>query len=220
MSIEFKGWKPVSIGFSVVFLSFFSAPPSLSNTSTPVTFAGFECGVYQDSPTTFVKTNERGSIPLIQWKLLDFVASGWTPQARCEEISGRFTRAFLDRKERYVVAGRMNEQNVLCSKATPAQGIEQCTGNNLLVTLRHEGDDPQSAIREINQSIGGSGGSAEDPYQNKAYRLVFGGEEGNYVSLDLGMAVQDVISGSGNFSTGSSLPLCSSSMVGLGEACQ
>ena len=221
MSTEFKGWKPVSIGFSVVFLSFFSAPPSLSNTSSPLTFAGFECGVYQDSPTTFVKTNERGSIPLIQWRLLDFVASGWDPQARCEEISSRFTRAFLERNERYVVAGRMigengKEQKVLCSKASPAQGLEQCTGNNLLVTLRFQ-DDPQSAIRGINQSIGNPGASG-NPFVHRANWLVYGGEERNYVSLDLGMVVGDVLSGDVNLSTGSSLPSCS--MVALGEPCQ
>lgn len=49
----------------------------------------FFCGRSDWEPATMVRKNGE-NLPIIIWSNRNFVASGWTPQRRCEVVSDRF----------------------------------------------------------------------------------------------------------------------------------
>lgn len=100
----------------------------------------FFCGTYEGSPATIVKHPNLGQVPILVYQSEYFLISGHSPRSRCEEISARFQRLFIEEnKTKYI-----NENQVLSLTVSEVNGIpaicavrseEKCSTNNLLFTL-------------------------------------------------------------------------------------
>jgi Circadian oscillating protein COP23 len=94
----------------------------------------YTCGTVKDRktgkqvPATLVST-PRGNIPLILW--VNNFPSG-TPQQRCLLVSDRFQQFYDNHLLKYLRAGIINNQPVLCV-ATYKGGV--CPDKNVLITL-------------------------------------------------------------------------------------
>ncbi len=94
----------------------------------------FTCGTVKDRttgkqvPATLVST-PRGNIPMILW--VNNFPSG-TPQQRCLLVSDRFQQFYDNHLLKYLRAGTINNQPVLCV-ATYKGGV--CPDKNVLITL-------------------------------------------------------------------------------------
>ncbi len=77
-------------------------------------------------PATYART-PRGQVPIIYWI---FTVSGWSPQARCEEVSLRLQRFHDNGLLNYLNAAIVNGQPAIC--VTPEVGVN-C--EHLLVML-------------------------------------------------------------------------------------
>ncbi|MGL5063786.1 MAG: COP23 domain-containing protein [Microcoleus sp.] len=91
---------------------------------------GFFCGKSNGVPATLARTN-RGEIPVIQWTSERFREAGYSPEKRCQEVSARFQRFFINNQLNYLTTGMMNNQQVVC--IADREG-GNCTG--LLFTLK------------------------------------------------------------------------------------
>ena len=92
-------------------------------------------GVYSRVP--------RGSIQLLQFTRE--VSPEWSIDSRCEEVATRFQRYYDSGLLRYIGAGYLNNEPVLC--AVLEKG-EECSSNNLLVTLPTQ-STPHEAARQL-----------------------------------------------------------------------
>jgi len=132
---------------------------------------GFYCDRSGGSPATMYQ-NSQGSIERwISWDSNFFTDAGWTPAARCNEVSNRLESYRTAKLLRYVTVGRMNGENVIC---TASEKNGRCSG--LIYTLK----PGQDAIRTLYTFFGlreGQAGvpvlseSAEIPYIDVSGRL-------------------------------------------------
>lgn len=102
----------------------------------------FFCASKNGIPTTVVRMPNGSEISIIEWKSEHLVASGFTPQARCEIVSGRFQSFHARGMLNYLTAGIMNGQGVIC--ATDKEG-GSCT--ELLFTPKPGSDQLLSSAR-------------------------------------------------------------------------
>ncbi|MBD2516054.1 hypothetical protein H6G93_13740 [Nostoc sp. FACHB-973] len=122
--------------------------PSLAQDST------FFCGNNtQGIPTTYART-QRGNVPVIRWVSWDFAASGYNPQQRCQEVTGRFQTYKNNGTLNYITTGIMNRQSVVCVSDTKGGG---CQG--LLFTLK----PGANASRVLQQLFNIGDGTATGP---------------------------------------------------------
>ncbi len=125
--------------------------------------AKFFCGMSRGVPATFV-TTYRGYIPIIKWVDTSF-GKRWTPHARCEAISRRFNYFYKKGTLRYIRAGSLNRQPVLCVanfKGGP------CLRNGVLVTLKR-GTNPHRVLYRLTTKPASAGGRTlelENPISN------------------------------------------------------
>lgn len=82
----------------------------------------FHCGVWLNGPNagipvTYART-PIGAIPIINWVSNQFSGSGYTPQRRCQEVSGRFQSAYNQGTLNYVTTGYKNGQPVVCTSSS------------------------------------------------------------------------------------------------------
>ena len=103
----------------------------------------FFCGMSNGKPATIVRTS-RGNIPMIRWVDTSFPAP-WTPENRCEEISSRLQRFYDNGTLKYLKAGWIGREPVLCV-AGYRGGL--CLSNGLLVTLKR-GTDPNLTLQRL-----------------------------------------------------------------------
>jgi len=132
---------------------------------------GFYCDTSVGSPATMYQ-NSQGSIERwISWDSNFFSDAGWTPAARCNEVSNRLESFRTAKLLKYVTVGRMNGENVIC---TASEKNGRCSG--LIYTLK----PGQDAIRTLYTFFGlreGQAGvpvlseSAEIPYIDVSGRL-------------------------------------------------
>ena len=107
----------------------------------------FTCDTVKDRttgkpiPATLVST-PRGNIPLILW--VNNFPSG-TSQQRCQEISTRFQQFADNHLLKYLRAGIINNQPVLCV-ATSKGGV--CPDKNVLITLP-PGTNPNLILAQL-----------------------------------------------------------------------
>lgn len=132
-------------------LSLISQPSQAQNTS-------FYCGMCNGVPTTFADT-PRGTVPVIRWVSQHFSGSGYTPQQRCEEVSGRFQTYYNQGILNYVTTGYMNRMPVVCVSSTNGG---ECTG--LLYTLK----PGQNASRTLQQLFDIRQGAAGPLYEDSS----------------------------------------------------
>lgn len=97
----------------------------------------YTCGKDGNQPATLVRT-PRGNIPIIHW-INSFPP--FTPQERCEIVSARFQQFADNHLLKYLRAGTINGQPVLCV-ATNKGGT--CPTENVLITL-----PPRSNANEV-----------------------------------------------------------------------
>ncbi len=132
--------------------------------------ATFYCGKSNGVSTTFVRTQDGKNLPMIHWVSNYFSGKGLTPQQRCQEISRRFQSNYDNGTLRYIKAGMLNRQPVVCAAT---QKNAACTDSTLLFTLKR-GSDPDTIARKlfdrralaagnvVNQS---GGDTSDDPVQ-------------------------------------------------------
>ncbi len=115
--------------------------PSYGQTSPRQT--GFWCRTSTGVPAT-VYQNSQGAIePWIEWTSDYFSGSGYDPITRCQLVSQRLEIYRRNRELKYITAGRMNGQNVICT-ADRINGVCQ----NLIYTLR-PGQDPIDSLYNL-----------------------------------------------------------------------
>ncbi|WP_414586413.1 COP23 domain-containing protein [Scytonema sp. PCC 10023] len=120
--------------------------PSYAQTSK------FFCGMSRGNPATLVNT-DRGNKPIISWVDMAFPPP-WTPWQRCEAISERFNRFYENGTLKFIRAGELKRQPVLCV-ASYSGG--PCLPDGVLVTLK-PGTNPQLILyRLLNKSVAGGG---------------------------------------------------------------
>lgn len=107
----------------------------------------FQCGAdFNNIPTTYVET-PGGVVEIFKWRSTYFQGP-YTPVQRCLEVTQRMNRF----QPNYLVAGRVNNYNVICSGTDCDRG-----GTNVLLTLRPD-QDPAQVLREIDNTRDGAGG--------------------------------------------------------------
>lgn len=102
----------------------------------------FSCATSGGAPATMAKT-KRGYVPVIRWTSDYFGASGWSPQARCQEVSDRFEIYHQQGTLNFLTTGRMNRESVVCV-ANREGG--PCSG--LLFTLK-SGSNPGQTLQKL-----------------------------------------------------------------------
>lgn len=120
----------------------------VSTGSSPVQaqYTTFQCRDIDGVPTTVAETS-RGTVPVVHWKSDYFSESGWTPEARCQEVSQRFQTYHENDQLKYLVTGIMNHQDVVCTSNAKKGGCQ-----NLLFTLKpisETGKTPSQTLREL-----------------------------------------------------------------------
>lgn len=105
--------------------------------------SGFLCDTNGEAPTTMYKSSQGTSEPWIQWVSDHFAGSGWSPDARCQEVSSRLETYRKNKKLRYVTLGTVNNQSVICV-ASKDQG--PCEG--IIYTLK-PGQDGIKALNNL-----------------------------------------------------------------------
>ena len=104
---------------------------------------GFRCSTSTGAPVT-VYQNPQGAVePWIEWTSHYFSGSGYNPATRCQLVSQRLETYRRQRVLKYITAGQMNGQNVIC---TANQVNGQC--QNLIYTLR-PGQDPIGSLYNL-----------------------------------------------------------------------
>ncbi|MEG4286195.1 COP23 domain-containing protein [Microcoleus sp. A006_D1] len=104
---------------------------------------GFSCSTSTGAAVT-VYQNPQGAVePWIEWTSDYFSASGYNPKTRCQLVSQRLETYRRNRVLKYITAGQMNGQNVICT-ANQVNGLCQ----NLIYTLR-PGQDPIGSLYNL-----------------------------------------------------------------------
>ncbi|MEG4584164.1 COP23 domain-containing protein [Microcoleus sp. MOSTC5] len=105
--------------------------------------SGFWCSTSTGAPVT-VYQNPQGAVePWIEWTSDYFSGSGYNPITRCQLVSQRLETYRRNRVLKYITAGQMNGQNVICT-ANQINGLCQ----NLIYTLR-PGQDPIGSLYNL-----------------------------------------------------------------------
>jgi len=116
----------------------------------PTITARYFCGQdAQGTYTTYAET-PKGKQAIIRWKSEYFSKSGWTPKARCEEVSPQFQQAADNNQLNYITNDIKNNLPVVCAAIDET---ERC--GMMLFTLRPE-DDPET-VREMLTNLGKGG---------------------------------------------------------------
>ncbi len=105
----------------------------------------FRCVTKNGVPTTFVHTQNGKTLPMIRWVSQYFSGKGLTPQQRCQQVSYRFQRSYDNGTLRYIKAGILNKQPVVCAVT---EKNAACTNTTLLFTLQ-PGSNPDATLRQI-----------------------------------------------------------------------
>lgn len=121
----------------------------------------FFCGSDGVNPVTYA-TTARGNVPIVRWQSQHFSSSGYTPQQRCAEVSGRFQTYYNNSTLNFITTGIMNSQSVVCVSSANGGG---CDG--LLFTLRPT-DNASQVVQQLFDIRAGAAGpinqSASRPY--------------------------------------------------------
>lgn len=143
----------------------------------------FYCGEYEGKLATMVRTNHRGSIPIVFWQTNYFSDSGWPPQRRCDEVSRRFQVYHEKEQLNYLTTGRMNGYPVLCIAKSPESHSARngVVEGGLLITLRPDVDNPNTVL----ETITGVRDGARNPLNHAIEAAEVNDEEGRlYINLE------------------------------------
>jgi hypothetical protein len=125
---------------SAIALSSIATISQPSNAQTTTYF----CGKSKNGvPTTYARIATGKNIAIIRWVR---TFGKYTPQVRCEEVSGRFQVASQDDALNYISTDKKNGQQVLCSAKRYG---EACS--HLLLILKPDDDDVNKAIEDLKE---------------------------------------------------------------------
>lgn len=116
-------------------LSFFSTNTLVSAQEK----SPFSCKNKQGIWTTVVESKQ-GEKNFIHWDSTYFVTSGYTPEKRCHQVTGRLNAYSNSTSEQYIASGRMNNQPIICIAGSRGGSCEK-----LLYTLK-PGQDGEIAV--------------------------------------------------------------------------
>ena len=68
----------------------------------------------ENIPTTFGRNSQAQDIPIIAWTSDFGNEVGYTPQRRCDEVSGSFQRYYEKNLINFVTTGKKNDLNIIC----------------------------------------------------------------------------------------------------------
>ena len=102
---------------------------------------GFVCGVSNGAPSTNAVKADGDQVPVIRWTSTTFEASGWSPERRCQEVSGRFDTYLKQGRLAFITTGRINGLPVICTAASNGGPCDRLLytlmpGQNATATLR------------------------------------------------------------------------------------
>ncbi|WP_449416638.1 COP23 domain-containing protein [Phormidium nigroviride] len=162
-----------------------AALPQPSQAQTPR--RTFFCGMSQGRPATVVRT-VRGPMTMVIWINEDFTASGWTPERRCKEISGRFERFNSSGQLKHLKAGKVSGQPVICAASTRSSS---CSSNTVLITLPAGTNANAVLDRLLNTRAGASATPIYlSPDNDKAVRLTY--DQNGDASVDVDAIVDQI----------------------------
>ncbi|MFB2936780.1 COP23 domain-containing protein [Aerosakkonemataceae cyanobacterium BLCC-F154] len=95
------------------------------------------------TPTTFVVLPNGEQRQFINWRSDAFVLVGYSPEKRCNEVTGRMNQYMASGGFQYITHGTMNNTPVLCVTNRSGGG---CTG--LLYTLK-PAQDGRATLRDL-----------------------------------------------------------------------
>ncbi|WP_159402700.1 COP23 domain-containing protein [Nostoc sp. ATCC 53789] len=109
---------------------------ALTNSPVLAQQVRFACKTVNGAPTTVIKKNEWSSVrQMIRWTLQG-ATGDYTPQRRCEEVTGRLNQSFTQGSQ-YITHGIMNKQPVICITDKKGNGCQ-----HLLLTLVNHSNRP------------------------------------------------------------------------------
>lgn len=103
---------------------------------------GFECVSNNGIPTTIV-VGPNGEVPMISWTSNHFSNDGWTPEARCRDVTSRLARAHQSGTLEFLTTGRINNLPVICSTSIQGGGCE-----SLIYTLKPN-QNPATTLQSL-----------------------------------------------------------------------
>ena len=97
------------------------------------------------------------NISVIYWQSDDFSQGGWTPQARCEEVSPKFQTFYKDGRLNYLTHGKIGVYSVVCAVV---EDDETCNGDNQLFTVNPNADAESVLLKlkNVTENASNSGG--------------------------------------------------------------
>ncbi|MFB2923355.1 COP23 domain-containing protein [Aerosakkonema funiforme] len=131
-------------------------PPSQAQNAAA---RGFFCDTSSGVPVTMYQNAQGTQEPWIRWVSNAFASSGYNPQTRCQEVSGRLETYRRNKQLKYITVGMMNGQRVVC---TASQVNGRC--ENLIFTLKPN----QDPIRTLNNLLAWREGQAGAPSLNES----------------------------------------------------
>lgn len=118
-------------------------PTIIQTPSIDTVKSGFRCDTSGDLPTTLYQSSQGTAEPWIKWQSDHFSSSGWSPEARCQEVSSRLETYRRNKKLKYVTLGTVNNQSVIC---VASQEGGKCEG--IIYTLK-PGQDGLKALNNL-----------------------------------------------------------------------
>jgi hypothetical protein len=106
------------------------------------------CDSLEGKPATVIDNNKGRKVAIIVW--VKAFSSGWSPEARCGQVSTKFDSNIKSGNFKYIVSGQApNGLPVLCASANKSTGRISCEDSKILMTLR-SGDSPESVLAKLN----------------------------------------------------------------------
>ena len=138
----------------------------------------FQCVQVANGYATIVKRNDPAVIPkrMISWQRQ--VGSDWTPEARCEVVTGRLNRLVADNggqiSNLVFTIGSVDGYKVVCLASNSSFG---CNNSNMLFTLSSQNArNTRGVLQSLADSLDSGVGGQSTPVQESA--------SGEFVSLD------------------------------------
>jgi hypothetical protein len=95
------------------------------------------------TPTTFVLLPGNVKREILNWRSNAFSRAGYTPEARCNQVTARMNQYTASGEAQYITHGTMNNIPVLCVSSSKGGGC-----NGLLYTLK-PGQDGKATLRDF-----------------------------------------------------------------------
>ena len=126
--------------------------------------------------TIAIRSNGTPTSPLFNWRRRDFEGSGYTPERRCNEVTGRLNNAVSQNggllSQLWLTYGNVNGLPVICYIRNSDPG---CNSGNILFTISPSSpnyDNPSNALSNlVNFSLTGAGSAIEETSGQKYVNL-------------------------------------------------